>query len=232
MESEELEDDGLFKFRVVAAGRIPPVTVLAGQTVYVGPVDDSDNGVLSPSPLQEVPLPRVLASHVPYIAGTSELDPVAWSAIASQALSQGGSNLVKWRRDVNQDLNSEPHDGTSFRWDVKLCRYMTPKYDPEDPSLQNNKCKNSRRIVNELWRLLYDNRTHPLMQTDLRNAVRQGDWHLTPVDVLEEELVSFVGVLLDATRGAPASLQGGKRVMSIPPLPPLPRVHKKKGSNA
>lgn len=231
MASEELEDEGLYKFRVVAAGRIPPVTVIGGQTVYVGPVDAENNQVTAPSPLEEVPLPRVLASLVPRVQGSGELNPVVWSAIASQALSQGRSNMVKWRRDSNQDLNSEPYDGTSFRWDVKLCRYMTPKYDPEDPSLQNNKCKNSRRILNELWRVLYDNRTHPLMQTDLRNAVRQGDWHMSAPDVLEEELVTFLTTLLDATRSASASLQGGKR-LNIPPPPPLPFVSKKKAPNA
>lgn len=237
--SEEVEDDGLLKFRVVAAGRIPPVTIIDGETVYVGPVNSDDNHANSPSPLEEIPLPRVIASYVPRVAGTNELDPDVWSTLAAQVYSQGRSNMVKWRRESNIDLNSEPNDGTSFRWDVKLCRYMTPKYDPEDPSLQNNKCKNSRRVLNELWRLLHDNRRHPLMQTDLRNAVRQGDWYLTDVDVLEEELVRFVGALLDATRGASASLEGGRVTggktqhtrLSIPPPPPLPSL-KKKAPNA
>lgn len=239
------EDEGLLKFRVVASGRIPPVTVVDGETVYVGPVNSDDNHIESPSPLEEIPLPRILASYVPKLPGaTGELDPVAWSNLAAQVYSQGRSNMVKWRRDANNDLNSEPNDGTSFRWDVKLCRYMTPKYDPDDPSLQNNKCKNSRRILNELWQLLYENRTHPLMQTDLRNAVRQGEWHMTAVDALEDELVTFVATLMDATRDVSASLQGGKHStpartnthssstrFSIPPPPPLP-LPKKKAPNA
>lgn len=248
--SEDAEDDGLLKFRVVAAGRIPPVTVIDGETVYVGPVNADDNHMQSPSPLEEIPLPRVIASYVPRIEGTSELDPVAWSNLAAQVYSQGRSNMVKWRREANHDLNSEPQDGTSFRWDVKLCRYMTPKYDPEDPSLQNNKCKNSRRVLNELWQLLAANKRHPLMQTDLRNALRQGDWHLTDVDVLEDEIVTFVETLLNATRDMSASLQGGgrhtslkahhappprlpftTRALSIPPPPPLP-ITKKKAANA
>lgn len=179
------------KYLVIATGRVPykaRVQENDNTLVQLVPPNLAQNTVTSPSWLQDIPLPRVLAQRV------NANDAVAWEALASRVYTQGG--MSGWGRDANCDLNSGPDEEAKFRWDVKLSRKLPPSPAQGTDNTTRSKYKKAKQVLDSVWDALQERVA--TMPAEARQIFENYDeWSSASVDELATAFLS-------ACRGAGA----------------------------